>query len=87
MVVTGLVEHTAPTFSGGYSLAGQLLEEPLGTLTLVVNGATVAGTVRSPGALYDIRSVGGGLYAMRELDESPLECRVEGPHSNPDHLH
>ena len=87
VVVTGLVEHTAPAFSGGYSLAGPLLEEPPGTLTLVVNGATVAGTVRSPGALYDIRSVGGGLYAMRELDEPPPECGVEGPHSEPDHLH
>lgn len=87
VVVTGLVEHTAPTFSGGYSLAGPLLEEPLGTLTLVVNGATVAGTVRSPGALYEIRSVGDGLYAMRELDEPPPECGVEGLPSEPDHLH
>ena len=33
-VVTGLVEWTEPTFSGGYAVAGHLVEEPLGTLTL-----------------------------------------------------
>ena len=87
VVVTGTVEHTAPTFSGGYSIAGHLLEEPLGTMTLVVNGTTVAGTVRWPGALYEIRSVGEGFYAIREVDEPPLDCGVEGPHSETDHPH
>ena len=74
-------------FRGGYSVVGHLLEAPLGTMTLVVNGATVAGTVRWPGALYEIRSVGEGFYAIREMDEPPLDCGVEGPHSETDHQH
>ena len=86
VVATGIVEHTAPTLSGGYSVAGHLVEEPLGTLTLVVNGETVAGTVRLPGAVYEIRSVDGGLYAIREVDEPPLNCDVVEPHSETDHL-
>ena len=48
-VVTGLVEYTEPTFSGGYAVSGRLVEQPLGTMTLVVNGETVAGTVRLVG--------------------------------------
>ena len=87
VVVTGVVERTAPTFSGGYSVAGHLVEEPLGTLTLVVNGTTVAGTVRLPGAVYEIRSVGDGLYAVSEVEEPPFECEVVEPHSEPEHLH
>ena len=85
VVVTGIVERTAPTFSGGYSVSGHLLEEPLGTLTLVVNGATVAGTVRLLGETYQIRSRGDGLYAISEVEEPPFICGVEGPHAETGH--
>ena len=86
-VVTGLVEWTEPTFSGGYAVSGRLVEEPLGTLTLVVNGETVAGTVRLPDGTYAIRSVDAGLYAISEVEEPPLNCGVEEPHSETDHQH
>ena len=68
----GLIEWTAPTFSGGYSISGRLADDPLGTVTLVVNGDVVAGTVRMLGGTYRIRSVGGGLYAVSELDPSKM---------------
>ena len=85
VVVTGTVEHTAPTFSGGYSLSGHIVGEPLGTLVLVVNGETVAGTVRLLGETYRIRSVGDGLYAVSEVEEPPLACEVgEVPLEEPD---
>ena len=86
-VITGIVEQTAPTFSGGYSVSGRIAAEPLGTLTLVVNGETVAGTVRLPGETYRIRSMGDGLYAVSEVEEPPLNCGVEEPHSEADHPH
>ena len=54
-VFTGLVERTAPTFSGGRSLSGRLAGIEMGTMTLVVNGEVVAGTVRTPEATYRIR--------------------------------
>ena len=69
---TGLVERTAPTFSGGYSLSGRLAGVEMGTVTLVVNGDVVAGTVRTPEATYRIRSVGGGLHAVSQVDLSQL---------------
>ncbi len=69
---TGLVERTAPTFSGGYSLSGQLASVEMGTVTLVVNGNVVAGTVRTPEATYRIRPAGGGLHAVSQIDPSRL---------------
>ena len=79
VALRGIVEWTSPTSSGGYSLSGRLVGEPLGTLTLVVNGETVAGTVRTPGGTYQIRSAGGGLYAISEVEEPPLDCEVLEP--------
>ena len=69
---TGLVESVAPTFSGGYSLAGPLAGVEMGTMTLVVNGEVVAGTVRTPEATYRIRPAAGGLHAVSEVDLSRL---------------
>ena len=69
---TGLVERVAPTFSGGYSLAGPLAGVEMGTVTLVVNGEVVAGTVRTPEATYRIRPAGGGLHTVSEVDLSQL---------------
>ena len=69
---TGLVERTAPTFSGGYSMSGQLTGVEMGTVTLVVNGDVVAGTVRTPEATYRIRPAGGGLHAVSQIDPSQL---------------
>ena len=41
-------------------------------MTLVVNGEVVAGTVRTPEAIYRIRPVGNGLHAVSQIDPSQL---------------
>ena len=69
IVFTGIAERTPPTFSGGYSLSGRLIGERLGTLTLAVNGETVAGTVRTLGGKYRIRSARDGPFAISEVEE------------------
>ena len=69
---TGLVQSVAPTFSGGYSLSGPLAGVEMGTMTLVVNGETVAGTVRTPEATYRIRPAAVGLHAVSQVDPSRL---------------
>ena len=86
-VVTGIVEWTDPTFSGGYSVSGRLVGDPLGTMTLVVNGERVVGTVQSPEGTYRIRSIGAGLSTISEVEEPPLECGAGEPHSETDHQH
>ena len=69
---TGLVQSVAPTFSGGYSLSGPLAGVEMGTMTLVVNGDVVVGTVRTPEATYRIRPAGAALHAVSEVDPSRL---------------
>ena len=68
---TGIVEHAEPT-SSGYTLWGGLEGVELGTMTLVVNGSVVVGTVRTPDAVYTIRTAGADKYVVRQIDESSL---------------
>lgn len=71
-VFTALVERTAPTFSGGQALSGRLAGIEMGMMTLVVNGAVVAGAVRTPEATYRIRPAGNGLHVVSQVDLSRL---------------
>ena len=65
------VESTTSTQSG-YVLSGRLIGEPFGTMTLVVNGTVVAGTVRTLEGTWRIRTAGAGLYRIRQVDLSTL---------------
>ena len=71
-VFTGVVERMEPTFSGGYAVSGRLAGVEGGTLTLVVNGDVVAGTIRTLETTYRIRSAGNGLHTVSEVDLSRL---------------
>ncbi len=84
VVFTGIVEHVEPTASG-HALWGSLEGVELGTMTLVVNGKIVVGTVRTPDAVYSIRTAGDGTYVIRQIDESslpPLDEPLEIPPSS-----
>ena len=72
VVFSGIVERTEPTLSGGYVLSGRLDGVEPGTFTLVVNGEVVAGTLLALDATYRIRSAGGGLHAIRQIDPATL---------------
>ena len=72
-VVTGIIEHTAPAFSGGYAVTGRIAGDPLGMMALVINGETVSGTVRLSDGIYQIQSWDGEQYVIREVEES-VEC-------------
>ena len=78
VVLTGIIERWTPTYSGGFALSGRLVGVPGGSVTLVVNGSVVAGTVRLPGATYRIRPAGAGRHAIMQVDPSQLlqECEV-----------
>ena len=65
-------EDAAPTL-WGYSLSGRLEDERFGTVTLVVNGDIVAGTVRTLTATYSIRSVGVGVHVVEEVEPPTLD--------------
>ena len=83
VVFTGIVEHVEPTASG-HALWGSLDGVELGTMTMVVNGSIVVGTVRTLDAVYSIRTAGDGTYVIRQVDESslpPLGEPLEAPSS------
>ena len=66
-VLNALVSRTETT-SSGYALFGELVGVPFGTMSLVVNGNVVAGTVRTPTETYDIRSTDPGVVRVRQTD-------------------
>ena len=76
VVFTGIVEHVEPTASG-HALWGSLEGVELGTMTMVVNGEIVVGTVRTPSEVYTIRTAGDGKYVIRQIDESSLPPPAE----------
>lgn len=81
VALNAVVERAGPT-SAGYWLSGRIEGWDLGSITLVVNGDVIAGTVRAPSATYAIRSVGDGVHAVRQLDpatELPYEDNSQWP--------
>ena len=85
--VTAIAEWTEPTFSGGYSLSGSLLGDPLGSMTLVVNGNRVVGSVEAGGRMYRIRSAEAGLSSISQVEEPPFRCGVDDLSPETDHGH
>ena len=69
---TGVVERIEPTFTGGYAVSGRLVGVEWGTLTLVVNGDVVAGTIRTLETTYRVRPSANGLHIVSEVDLSRL---------------
>ncbi len=70
-----VVARTAPT-SAGYSLSGRL-RGVAGSMTLVVNGELIAGTVRTPTTIYTIRTTDNGLVRISGLPSSALLWKDE----------
>ena len=68
---TGRIEHVEPTASG-YVFWGRLDGVELGTITMVVNGDIVVGTVGTPEGVYTIETADSGTYVIRQIDESTL---------------
>ncbi len=75
VLLGAVVDRTGPT-SAGYWLSGQVEGSPLSSVTLVVNGDVVAGTVRTLAGTFSIRTAGNdGILAIREIDPSAQRLR------------
>lgn len=80
VVFRAVVDHTAPA-STGYSLSGRLEGIPFGTVALVRNRDVVLGKVRTPLAVYTIRTLGAGIHVIERSDPETFR---EHPPLTPD---
>ena len=71
IVIDVLVNYHDITASG-YSWSGGVEGDPMGSITVAVNGNAIHGIVRTSGRVYTISRVGEGEYSVRELDRSHL---------------
>ena len=69
VVLATAVDHSGPTASG-YTLSGRI--GAMGSMTLVVNGDVIAGTVRTSEATYTIRTLDADVVAIRQVNSSTL---------------
>ena len=73
------VERTART-KAGYTLSGRIEGGAVGFATLVVHDQAVAGSIWTPDAAYELRYLGGGVHALRDVTRAqPIECGVTVP--------
>ncbi len=68
-----VVERTAST-SGGFSLSGRVASPGAGFVTLVVHEEAVAGSIWTPDSAYELTYLGGGVHALWDVTNVPLEC-------------
>ena len=68
-----VVERTASTM-WGYSLSGRVAGGGWGFVTLVVHEEAVAGSIWTPDSAYDLTYLGGGVHALLDVTNAPLEC-------------
>ena len=83
-VLQAAIDVVTPT-SSGYALWGRLTGSEVGSVTLVVNGDTVAGSVQTPAGTYEIRPARGPAHVIRQIDPSALPPEGEpiAPPSEP----
>ena len=70
-MLDAVIDRTGPT-SVGYWLGGHLAGDELSSVTFVVNGEVIMGTVRSLSAMYAIQSARNGVHAIRQIDLETL---------------
>ena len=73
-----VVERTAPT-RWGYSLSGRVAGGGAGFVTLVVHEDAVAATIWTPDSAYELSYLGGGVHALRDVTNAPVECGGASP--------
>ena len=68
MMLVAVLGQVEPNYGGGFTWVGQVQDEPLSLVTLVVNDGLMAGTVALPKGLFEISYAGNGVHAVHEVD-------------------
>ena len=62
------IDKISTHLSGGYSLIGSIVDQPLSQVLFAVHGNTVTASLRMPGLLCELRPMGDGSYGVYDLD-------------------
>ena len=60
----------------GYTLSGRIEGGAVGFTTLVVHDDAVAGSIWTPDAAYELRYLGGGVHALRDVTNAPSDAHA-----------
>ena len=76
VMLVAVLDQVEPNYGGGFTWVGQVQDEPLSLVTLVVNDGVMAGTVLFPANVFEISYAGNGVHAVTEIDQSafPLDA-------------
>ena len=86
--LTGIINHSAPTYSGGRAFFGQIEDEPLSSITLIQSkeGEITTGTIRTSNGSFGIYSTDGGHYFLEKLPSPQFVVNGQSDAVLPDHL-
>ncbi|MBC7812053.1 MAG: S8 family serine peptidase, partial [Burkholderiales bacterium] len=65
------------TSSDGFTWIGQIEGDPYSEVVLVVGDGTIEGHVRTQSTLYQITSLGNGVHAVNQIDESAFRMGAD----------
>ena len=68
--LVAVLDRVEPSYGGGFTWVGQVQDEPISLVTLVVNDGVMAGTVALTEGLFEISYAGNGVHAVHEIDQS-----------------
>jgi hypothetical protein len=57
----------------GYSWVGHLKDVATSSMTIVYTAGVFAGNFASPAGVYEVSNVGGDLYEIIQIDQSPFQ--------------
>ncbi len=77
VVFTALLDRLELNRSGSYSWIGHLEGVAHSQAILVVKDRVMAGNIRLPGALYQVRYAGGGVHALYQIDQAAFPPEAE----------
>ncbi|MCP4541020.1 MAG: hypothetical protein GY832_28120 [Chloroflexi bacterium] len=74
---TAILDRAKSNPSGSLSWIGHLEGVEYGSVILVVKDGVMVGSVKMPGALYQVRYVGDGVHAIHEMDSAAFPPELE----------
>ncbi len=86
--LTGIINHSTPTYSGGRAFLGQIEDDPLSSITLIESkeGKITTGTIRTSKGSFEIHTTDEGQYFVEKMESPQFVVNGQSDAILPDHL-